>query len=209
MTNEQGGANLRFPVPGRTVKGLAISTALLVACVNREPAPRPPAPDASTVAREVVAALQRRDIDSLARLAHPTKGIRFTPYTRVDPVTDRRFTPAQMTAQWPKPDSLLWGSFDGTGDPMRLSFRQYFDKFVYDFDAVRAPRVARDSAPMGIGNSIYNLPEAYPGATIIEFNSPGTDPQYGGMDWRSLWIVLERVGEEHRVVGIVHGSWTT
>lgn len=187
--------------------GLALTT--IAACTNRDPAPLPATPDATTVARAVVAALQRRDIDSVARLAHPTKGIRFTPYTRVDTLTDRRFTPSQLTAQWGKTDSLLWGSFDGTGDPMRLTFRQYFDKFVYDFDAVRAPRVARDSAPMGIGNSIYNLREAYPEATIVEFNSPGMDPKYGGMDWRSLWIVLERVDDAYRVVGIVHGSWTT
>lgn len=210
------------------VLGLLLST--VTACTAREPstldtsvsgrtAPgsstsstRPqatPRQDVLAVAREVVWALQRRDIDSLAKLAHPTKGIRFTPYTRVDTATDLRFTREQLTAAWARPDSLLWGSFDGTGDPMRLTFRQYFDRFVYDFDAVRAPRVARDSAPMGIGNSIYNLREVYPGATIVEFNSPGTDPKYGGMDWRSLWVVLERVGEEYRVVGIIHGSWTT
>ena len=161
------------------------------------------------VARDVVAALERRDVDYLAAAAHPTKGIRFTPYTRVDTLTDRRLTADQLRAQWTSPDSVLWGSFDGSGEPMRLSTRQYFDKFVYDFDALRAPRVARDSAPMGIGNSIYNLPDVYKGATIVEFNTPGTDPRYGGMDWRSLWIVLEKVGADWKIVGIVHGSWTT
>ena len=61
---------------------------------------------------------------------------------------------------------------------------------------------------MGTGNSIYNLRELYPKATIVEFNTPGTDPRYGGMDWRSLWIVMERVDDRWVVVGIVHGSWT-
>jgi hypothetical protein len=167
------------------------------------------APSPDSLAHEVVRVLSRRDIDSLAKLAHPTKGIRFTPYTRVDSKTDRRFTPSELRTQWPKPDSLLWGTFDGSGDPMRLSFRQYFDKFVYDFDFARAPRVARDSATMGNGNSIYNLKEAYPGATIVEFNSPGADPKYGGMDWRSLWVVLEKLDSRWVVVGLVHGSWTS
>jgi hypothetical protein len=171
--------------------------------------PRPQGAGADSVARLVVAILARRDIDALASLAHPTKGIRFTPYTHVDTTVDRRLLPAAMRAQWARADSVLWGSFDGSGDPMRLSFRQYFERFVHDFDAARAPRVARDSAPMGIGNSLYNLRDVYPAATIVEFNTPGTDPRYGGMDWRSLWIVLERVGADYRVVGIVHGSWTT
>lgn len=137
------------------------------------------------------------------------KGIRFTPYTRVDSVNDRRFTPGELRAQWAKPDSLVWGSFDGSGEPIRLSFRQYFDKFVYDFDARRAPRVARDSAPMGTGNSIFNVRNVYPSGAVVEFNTPGTDPRYGGMDWRSLWIVLERMADRWVVIGIVHGSWTT
>jgi hypothetical protein len=198
---------------------MALSALGLAACATRDAAlvdtpvaanPEASAPvGADSVARLTVAALARRDIEALATLAHPAKGIRFTPYTRVDTVTDRRLTPDQLGAEWARSDSALWGSFDGTGDPMRLTFRQYFDKFVYDFDVVRAPRVARDSAPMGIGNSIYNIPDVYRGATVIEFNTPGTDPRYGGMDWRSLWIVLERVGGRYRVVGIVHGGWTT
>jgi hypothetical protein len=185
----------------------ALAATLLASCAKPEVGDAEVSPVA--VARDVVAALERRDVDGLAAMAHPTKGIRFTPYTRVDTATDRRFTAEQLRAQWASPDSILWGSFDGSGEPMRLTFRQYFDKFVHDFDALRAPRVARDSAPMGVGNSIYNIPEVYRGATIVEFNTPGTDPRYGGMDWRSLWIVLERVGAGWKVVGIVHGSWTT
>jgi hypothetical protein len=184
---------------------LSLSIAL-AACGTR--ASTTPAITADSLAQEAVAALSRRDLDSLATLVHPTKGIRFTPYTRVDTTSDRRFSPEQLRAQWLRPDSLLWGSFDGTGDPIRLSFRQYVDKFVYDFDVARAPRVVRDSAPMGTGNSIYNLREVYPESAIVEFNTPGTDPRYGGMDWRSLWIVMERVEDRWTVVGIVHGSWT-
>jgi hypothetical protein len=176
----------------------------------QKPAP-PPAPadiSADSVARLTIDALARRDIDSLAQLAHPVKGIRFTPYTHVDTAADRRLSPEQLRADWARPDSAVWGVHDGSGEPIRLSLRQYVDRFVYDFDARKAPRVARDSAPMGTGNSINNLRQVYAGATIVEFNTPGTDPKYGGMDWRSLWIVLERFQERWRVIGIVHGAWT-
>ena len=30
----------------------------------------------------------------------------------------------------------------------------------------------------------------------------------GGMDWRSLWLVFEKLGAEWFLVGVVHGSWT-
>ena len=183
---------------------------LAVAAANcGKPAPAPVEITADSVARLAVDALSRRDIDSLAALSHPVKGIRFTPYTHVDTTVDRRLTPADLRAEWAKTDSVVWGTQDGSGDPIRLSFRGYLDRYVYDFDARRAPRVARDSAPMGIGNSLYNLREAYPGAAIVEFNTPGTDPKYGGMDWRSLWVVLERYQDRWVVVGLVRGAWTT
>jgi hypothetical protein len=79
---------------------------------------------------------------------------------------------------------------------------------VYDFDASHAPRIARDSAPMGTGNTPPNLAQVYSGDAIVEFNTPGSDPKYGGMDWRSLWVVLRRLEDRWVVVGIVHGAWT-
>lgn len=165
-----------------------------------------PTPEA--VGKHVVAALRARDLATVAELAHPQKGIRFTPYTHVDTARDRRLTREQLQSQWKSADSLVWGESDGTGDPIRLSFTQYFEKFVHDFDVAASPRVARDSAPMGIGNSLNNIRAVYPAAAIIEYNTPGTDPRYGGMDWRSLWVVLEKVGKHWYVVGLVHGSWT-
>ena len=160
------------------------------------------------MAREVVSAISRRDVGALASRAHPTKGIRFTPYTHVDTATDRRLPPDSLRTLWPKADSALWGVYDGSGAPIRLTVRQYFEKFVADFDVAHAPQVARDSAPMGTGNSVNDIRQAYPAATIVEFHSPGTDPKYGGMDWRSLWIVLKRLNDRWFVVGIVHGAWT-
>jgi hypothetical protein len=180
----------------------------LAACAAPESRDAVPSVLPDTVVSQAVAALQQRDIERLASLAHPSKGIRFTPYTRVDTVRDRRFSAAELRAQWSKPDSLLWGEFDGSGEPMRLNMAQYFGRFVADVDFAKAPRVARDSSPMGIGNSIYNLREVYPAATIVEHNIPGTDPKYGGMDWRSLWLVFERIDATWYLVAVVHGSWT-
>jgi hypothetical protein len=197
------------PDEGSAIVRRALPGLLLALAACQKPVPATPEITADSVARLAVDALARRDIDSLAALAHPTKGIRFTPYTYVDTTVDRRLTPAQLRAEWARPDSVLWGTQDGSGDPIRMTFRGYIDRYVYDFDARRAPRVARDSAPMGTGNSLYNLPQIYSGATIVEFNTPGTDPRYGGMDWRSLWVVLERLVDRWVVIGLVRGAWTT
>lgn len=145
----------------------------------------------------------------LAAFVHPAKGVRFSPYGYVDTASDLRFTAAEVARLRNDDRARLWGSFDGSGDPMQLTFADYHRRFVYDFDFLRAPKVAVDSAPMGTGNSLDNRRQVYPMASIVEYHSPGVDPQHGEMDWRSLWLVLERVGNEWFLVGVVHGSWTS
>ena len=38
---------------------------------------------------------------------------------------------------------------------------------------------------------------------------PGFDPQYEGMDWSSLRLVIEKYNSEWRLVDLIHGEWTT
>ena len=47
------------------------------------------------------------------------------------------------------------------------------------------------------------------GRKFVEYHDPGEDPQYEGMDWRSLRLVMVPDGEDWRLVGVVHAEWTT
>ena len=100
-----------------------------------------------------------------------------------------------------------WGRYDGSGDPMDLTFADYFARFVYDQDYAQ-PEQTSVNLRLGQGNSIDNSAQFYPNATIIEYHFSGFDPQYQGMDWRSLRIVLEQHNGQWFVVGIIHDQWT-
>jgi len=58
------------------------------------------------------------------------------------------------------------------------------------------------------GNSINNAFDVYQNADIIEFYIPGIDPQYQGMDRRSLTLVLQKINEKRYLIGIVHNQRT-
>jgi hypothetical protein len=36
-------------------------------------------------------------------------------------------------------ETLLWGIWDGSGDEIRLSFEEYYQRFMYDEDYLQAP----------------------------------------------------------------------
>jgi hypothetical protein len=44
---------------------------------------------------------------------------------------------------------------------------------------------------------------------VVEYYFPGFDPQYEGMDWRSLRLIFLQDNDVWYLAGIVHDQWTT
>lgn len=177
-----------------------------------EPEPLPsagPTQGASllTTALEVVELLKTMDMPGVSNYVHPSLGLRFTPYDYVDTQANLVFTPTQVAGLAQDNTVYLWGSFDGTGNPINQIYPDYHQSFVYDEDFLN-PHVIGINNKIGMGNSLNNVDTAYPNGEFIEFHFTGFDPQYVGMDWRSLKLVFEDVSGAWYLVGIIHGQWT-
>jgi len=162
-------------------------------------------------AGEIVYALREQDWDALAHAVHPEKGVRFSPYSYVRVGTgegaDLVFGADELAGLAADQTVYRWGVFDGSGEPIDRTFVDYYARFVYDADFFW-PAVVGLNEVVGAGNTINNVAEIYPQAQVIEYHLSGADPRYGGMDWRSLRLVLEQVGDTWYLVGIVHDEWT-
>jgi len=157
-------------------------------------------------AAEVITAFKDKDMVSLSAYVHPEMGLRFSPYAYVKD-TDQVF-PLEMIAGLMDDNTVYtWGMYDGSGEPIVLSFPDYYPKFIYDVDFADAPQVALNHR-LGVGNSIDNSLEFYPGSMIVEYYFPGFDAQYAGMDWRSLRLVFTEYNSIWVLVGIIHDQWT-
>jgi hypothetical protein len=169
-------------------------------------APVPAGEVVPELANQAVLALKNRDMQALAALVHPISGLRFTPYAYVQP-SDLVFPAQQLPGLFEDPTVYHWGVYDGSGEPMDLTFAQYYEEFVYDQDYAQAEEVGYNER-LGTGNSIDNSQEFYPGAFVVEYHFPGFDPQYAGMDWRSLRLVFQQHEGTWYLVGVVHDEWT-
>jgi len=177
-----------------------------------EPEPLPstgPTQGASllTTAFEVVELLKTMVMAGVSDYVHPSLGVRFTPYDYVDSQADLVFTAAQVAGLAQDNTVYLWGSFDGSGNPINQIYSDYHQSFVYDEDFLN-PHIIGINTKIGMGNSLNNVDTAYPNGEFIEFHFTGFDPQYSGMDWRSLKLVFEDVSGSWYLVGIIHGQWT-
>lgn len=151
--------------------------------------------------------IKDKDMNTLSTFVHPSNGVRFTPYEFIDLQNDKVFTAAQVAALANDSQIYTWGSYDGSGDPIDLDFNDYYNQYIYDEDFI-SPHLIGNNVPIGKGNMINNISSEYPNGQFVEFHFTGFDPQYEGIDWRSLRLVFEDVGGTWYLVGIVHGQWT-
>jgi hypothetical protein len=159
-------------------------------------------------ADSALGALKAQDMAKLAALVHPTKGVRFSPYLHVNTQQDVVLKADQVKTAIASTQVYTWGVHDGSGEPIKRTFADYYKQFIYDLDFTTAPKVGW-SEILGKGTILDNVKEAYPEGVFVEYHFPGVDAKYQGMDWRSLRLIFEREGQQWYLTGIMHGQWTT
>lgn len=160
--------------------------------------------------KETIEAIQQKDMEHLAKLVHPEKGVQFSPFAHIDTTKDIRVKAGELSAMWKDGSQKTWGQYEGSGEPIKLSFADYFKKFVYDHDYAAAPKIGYNKT-IGQGTMNNNLFTVYPKDKFItvEYHFDGLDKQFEGNDWASLRLVYENIGEDWFLVAVVHDQWTT
>jgi hypothetical protein len=197
---------------------LAVAVAS-TSCTTSEPGPRPERPtptdptSASTCAAETLAALEAKDTRRLAELAHPSLGVRFTPFAFPDQKTDVVLRAGELRNAFSDPTVRTWGMLGESDEPIRMTFGQYFARFVHEarFASYRpAPAGTVDpfeAASFNVDALHERIRETYPRASVFEYRHPPADPN-DGHEYRVLRLVCEEHRGSHHLVGIIHSEWT-
>ncbi len=156
---------------------------------------------------KVIEAISEKDAETIAEYTHPEKGLRFTPYTNVSIEEDVVFSKEEIKNFFEDKKEYTWGYYDGTGDEIKLTPSEYYEEFIYSEDFKNAEQIGYNEV-LSFGNMLENQFEVYEDPIIVEYYFPGFDPQYEGMDWKSLRLVFEEYQNEWKLVGIIHNQWT-
>lgn len=166
--------------------------------------------EAQHLITKVVSALQslkEKDMEGLQEYIHPEKGLRFTAYPNVDLDKDIVLKRDEIVSAYNDSKTYNWGKYDGKGSPIELSFKDYYEEFVYDEDFLN-PQIIGNNRIVSGGNTIDNVKEAYPDGRFVELYFEVFKEEYRGMDWKSLKLVFEQYDSKWYLVGIIHGEWT-
>ncbi|MGB4372945.1 MAG: BsuPI-related putative proteinase inhibitor [Halanaerobiales bacterium] len=159
------------------------------------------------ITEELIQAIKNRDGEKIAEFVHPVKGVRFTPYTYVSLEGDLVFSREAMKNFFADTDLYLWGYYDGIGSEIQLTPAEYYEEFIYSADFINAPEVGYNKV-LSSGNMLENQFDVYDNPIIVEYYFPGFNPEYDGMDWRSLRLVFEEYEGNWKLTGIIHNQWT-
>jgi len=154
-------------------------------------------------AYEVMEALKVKDIENLSNYVHPKKGLRFTPYTTVNKDKDLVFSIEELK-KFDTDSKLIWGTYDGKGDDIILTPKEYYEEFVYTKDFIKAEQVGYNEV-LSSGNMIENQFDAYETPIIVEYYIPREEFENA---WQSLRLVFEEYKGNWKLVGIIHNEWT-
>jgi hypothetical protein len=160
-------------------------------------------------AKEALLALRNKEMAKLSQMAHPQKGVRFSPYLSVNDSNskDRVFTRRQLKNLYRSNRRYFWGYADGSGDPIRQTFRTYYKQYVWTYDFLKAKQVSYNVKSQR-GTTLNSAFDFYPKAILVEYHHIDFESKYQGMDWQSLWLVFEKQGQTWYLVGILHDEWT-
>ena len=161
-------------------------------------------------AKEIVKLIKNKEFKNLANYVHPIKGVVFSP-EYYNPKINAVFSKELIVKGFDNNKKYIWGYFDGSGDTIELTFREFYDKYVYDKDYVNAPEIVLNPTHDNDNNRksfIRSIKEEVPGLSFVEFYFSGFDKKYEGMDWRSLFLVFENYENKWYLIAIINGHWT-
>lgn len=162
--------------------------------------------DLQSAADTVLASMAAGDFATIAAWVGED-GVTFTPYSYADFSVDRTLSAEDLSAFGSSDAISVWGSYDGSGNPIELSDRDYWERFVWNADYTQADTITLNGIAQG-GNSIENVAEAYPDCQYVEYHFDAIDPQYEGIDWCSLKLVFRSLDGGWQLVGVIHSEMT-
>ena len=103
----------------------------------------------------MIDAISDKDMKTVSKFVHPTKGLRFTPYTSVSLKDDVVFSVVEVEGFFNDKNIYLWGYYDGIGDEILLTPREYYEEFIYTKDFKNIEDVGYNEVLSG-GNAVEN-----------------------------------------------------
>ncbi len=176
---------------------------------NNTNATKPQSKDTTTIEQftnQLIDILSENNLTEFAQYLHPKKGTYFSPYTFLD-TTGVNYKTNQFLTNLNQNKVILWGKYDASGEPIKLTINDYFKQFVYAVNFKTLTTHKSINSKLANSNTINNIKTILPNAEYVEYYYKGSE-NFEGMDWASLIFYVEKFEGKYYLVAVVHNQWT-
>ncbi len=156
--------------------------------------------------KQILSVLKAKDYAKLSEYISPTSGLILSPYGIVDTVQNIKLSKATIATMVNDKATMLWGKYEGSGEPIQLTANDYFAKFVYAADYANADSTNYNKM-VAPSNTSSNVATIYTNNSYTESYIAGKDANMQGKDWSSLVLVYKVENGNTYLAGIVHNQW--
>lgn len=161
--------------------------------------------DLRNLAIKITKYLKKKDFESLSAIIHPEYNLVFSPYATINLKAAKCFSADEIKDLAGDKTVYTWGVFDGTTQPIEMTFNEYYETFVFDRDYSMAPIISINNI-MESGNALENIGDVFQDANFVEFHYPSSSGEKS--DWGTLRLVFEKYSDTYALTAIVHSAWT-
>lgn len=136
---------------------------------------------------KIVIALRDKRMKDLASFVNPAWGLQFAPYVSVLTSGTVKVPHAELPGLFAQTHKRDWGTEDGSGDPLRLTFAEYYRRFVYDRDYVHPPNLSFNTF-LGSSNDVNEVDSVFPQGQTAELLFAASEAE----QFSSMVLVFER-----------------
>ncbi len=166
-------------------------------------------PRTETAADDVQALLGAGEYETLSGFVDPSRGVVISVYAFVGDDA-QVLSPEQVADAADDNTMLLWGYTDGEGAPIETTIAERLEAIVGDPGLTSTDVIGFDMR-VGSGNSIDNIAQRFPEASVVEYHFDGTS-LYGDFDWSSVRFVFDTENPaptgRPALLAIVQDTWT-
>lgn len=162
--------------------------------------------DITDYSREILTLMQEDKWNKISTFVHPTRWVRFSPYTYIDIDNSMVLYPTDFQGDL-NAGELLRGYTDGAGFEINETKYNYFNKWVYATGFLYADQILINQK-IARWNNLNNIDDIFPNSQSIEYYFDGFNPEYEWLDWISLTLVFEEYNWYYYLVWLIRGSWT-
>ncbi|MCL1914665.1 MAG: hypothetical protein FWG10_12520 [Eubacteriaceae bacterium] len=157
------------------------------------------------LAEQVLELLKNKEWGALGSLTHYDQGLTFSPYGWVDFNGAVVLGVGDVKALDYYNEILVWGAYDGSGEPIEMAFDAYYDVFIFDKDYTQAP-LRSVNRIISTASADTNYRVFGDNAQFVEFHFPG-EGEESEFAWSSLRLIFVPYGDDLYLAGIVHDAW--